>query len=66
MRDGDTPPVMFEKLAPGMFVGDVITAPEITPLLDAARARGCGISTGVAMFEASVALMLNFFVEASE
>jgi shikimate dehydrogenase len=44
-----------------MFVGDVITAPEMTPLLAAARARGCAISTGVAMFEASVQLMFDFF-----
>lgn len=61
MRADDVPPVMFEKLAPGMFVGDVITAPEMTPLLLAARARGCGISTGVAMFEQSVQLMFDFF-----
>lgn len=63
MRAGDVPPVLFEKLVPGMFVADVITAPEMTPLLLAARARGCGISTGVAMFEASVQLMFDFFTE---
>lgn len=64
MRDGDTPPVMFDKLEPHMFVGDVITAPEITPLLHAARERGCGVQTGVAMFEASVQLMFDFFTAA--
>jgi shikimate dehydrogenase len=64
MRDGDTPPVIFDKLAPHMFVGDVITAPEITPLLHAARERGCAIQTGVAMFEASVQLMFDFFIAA--
>lgn len=61
MREDDPPPVRFETLAPPMFVGEVITAPEITPLLRAARARGCGIQTGVAMFEASVQLMFDFF-----
>ena len=61
MRADDAPPVMFDRLTPGMFVGDVITAPEMTPLLAAARARGCAISTGVAMFEASVQLMFDFF-----
>lgn len=61
MRDDDAPPIMLDKLSPHMFVGDVITAPEITPLLRAARERGCGIQTGVAMFEASVQLMLDFF-----
>jgi shikimate dehydrogenase len=64
MRDNDPPPVRFETLAPGMFVGEVITAPEITPLLHAARERGCGIQTGVAMFEASVQLMFDFFTGA--
>jgi shikimate dehydrogenase len=64
MRDGDTPPVLFDKLQPHMFVGDVITAPEMTPLLRAARERGCGIQTGVAMFDASIKLMFDFFVAA--
>src|SRR3569833_714233 len=54
MRADDLPPVMFDRLAPGMFVADVITAPEMTPLLIAARARGCGVSPGVAWFEESV------------
>jgi shikimate dehydrogenase len=61
MRESDAPPVMFGKLAPHMFVGDVITAPEMTPLLRAARERGCGVQTGVAMFEESVQLMFDFF-----
>jgi len=61
MRDGDAPPVDLDRLTPHMFVGDVITAPEMTPLLRAARERGCGIQTGVAMFEASVGLMFDFF-----
>ena len=64
MRDGDAPPVDFDRLAPHMFVGDVITAPEMTPLLRAARERGCGIQTGIAMFEASVGLMFDFFTAA--
>ncbi len=64
MREGDVPPVLLGKLAPQMFVGDVVTAPEMTPLLRAARERGCGIQTGVAMFEASVGLMFDFFTAA--
>jgi shikimate dehydrogenase len=64
MRESDTPPIVFDKLERHMFVGDVITAPEITPLLHAARERGCGIQTGVAMFEASVQLMFDFFITA--
>ncbi|HXD44286.1 MAG TPA: shikimate dehydrogenase [Pseudolabrys sp.] len=61
MREDDVPPVIFTKLTREMFVGEVITAPEMTPLLRAAQARGCGIQTGVAMFEASVRLMFDFF-----
>jgi shikimate dehydrogenase len=64
MREDDAPPVIFDKLAPGMFVGEVITAPEMTPLLRAARERGCGVQTGVAMFEASIKLMFDFFIDA--
>jgi shikimate dehydrogenase len=65
MRDGDEPPVMFDRLAPYMFVGDVITVPEMTPLLRAAHECGCSIQTGVAMFEASVHLMFDFFTAAA-
>ena len=65
MREDDAPPVMLDRLAPHMFVGDVVTAPEITPLLRAARKRGCGIQTGIAMFEASVQLMFDFFTSAA-
>jgi len=64
MREDDVPPVMLEKLTAGMFVGEVITEPEITPLLRAARARGCGFHSGIAMFEASVQLMFDFFTAA--
>lgn len=65
MREDDAPPVLLDRLQPNMFVGDVITVPEMTPLLHAAQARGCGIQTGVGMFRASVALMLKFFATGS-
>ncbi|MBM3567906.1 MAG: shikimate dehydrogenase [Alphaproteobacteria bacterium] len=61
MRADDPLPVQGDKLRPGMFVGEVITLPEVTPLLAAARALGCATATGVDMFEASIALMLAFF-----
>ena len=62
MREGDALPVAADKLDRKTFVADVITAPEMTPLLHAARERGCNIQTGVGMFEASVNLMFEFFV----
>jgi shikimate dehydrogenase len=62
MKPGDPTPVLTERLAPDMFVGDVITAPEVTPLVAAARAIGCRTSTGIDMVNAAIALMLDFFV----
>ncbi len=63
MRADDVPPVPLDRLMPGMFIADVVTAPETTPLLAAAQARGCAIATGIGMFEASVQLMLDFFTQ---
>ncbi|HSN39568.1 MAG TPA: shikimate dehydrogenase, partial [Burkholderiales bacterium] len=47
-------------LRPAMFVADVITSPEVTPLLAAARRAGCRTTTGIDMFDASVAVMADF------
>ena len=52
MQPGDALPVDVEKLAAATFVGDVVTLPEVTPLMAAARARGCPTLTGIGMFEA--------------
>ena len=64
MRADDPLPVDAARLARGMFVGDVITVPEITPLLAAARAAGCATQTGVGMFNAVSRLMVDFLLEA--
>ncbi|WP_298285501.1 shikimate dehydrogenase [Acidocella sp.] len=61
MRPGDPLPVDAERLTPAMFVGDVITAPVETPLLRAARAKGCATQTGIGMFNAVRELMLDFY-----
>jgi shikimate dehydrogenase len=62
MREGDPLPVLADRLEAGMFVADVVTAPEVTPLLQAARARGCGTQTGVGMFRAQQELILEFLL----
>jgi shikimate dehydrogenase len=62
MREGDPVPVEVDTLSPSTFVGDVITMPEVTPLLAAAQERGCGTQTGVGMFESSIELMADFFL----
>jgi shikimate dehydrogenase len=60
MREGDPLPIEAEKLLPETFVGDVITAPEVSPLLQVARRVGCKTQTGVGMFLAQRDLMLDF------
>lgn len=62
MKTDDPLPVMADRLTPAMFVGDVITVPEVTPFLAAARAKGCRTSTGIGMVTAAISLMLDFFV----
>ena len=62
MRADDPLPVRADWLAADMTVGDVITVPEITPLLAAARATGCRISTGVEMFTAGRDLIVDFLL----
>ena len=59
MRAGDPMPIDAGRLQPGMFVGDVVTEPAVTPLIAAARARGCASSTGRDMFEAVRDLMVD-------
>jgi shikimate dehydrogenase len=55
-------PVKADWLTPDMAVGDVITVPEITPLLATARRIGCITSTGVAMFTAGRDLIVDFLL----
>lgn len=60
MRADDVPPVRTAYLAPAMTVGEVITVPEVTKLLEAARAVGCATSTGLDMFVAGRDLIVDF------
>lgn len=64
MRPEDPYPVDVSRLAPAMFVGDVITAPAVTPLLEAARRLGCPTQVGAGMFAAVRELMLDFLLQA--
>ncbi len=61
MKPDDPSPVLVDRLSPSMFVGDVITAPAISPLLEAAMARGCKVLTGAQMYDAVFELMAEFF-----
>jgi shikimate dehydrogenase len=53
MRPGDPLPVDPDRLARSAVVGDLITRPAMTPLLEAARGRGCTVVTGEDMFAAA-------------
>jgi len=62
MAAGDPFPVDVTQLQPGMFAGCVITAPEISPFIAAARDRGCATLTGTQMFARVRDLMVGFLV----
>jgi len=62
MKLGDPLPVDAVKLSAGQFVADVITMPVMTPLLEAAKAKGCRIQTGVEMFNAQVDFISEFLL----
>lgn len=62
MKPGDPLPIDVSRLEKGAFAADVITAPIRTPYLEAAAARGCGTSTGYAMFSAQVEFIADFLL----
>ena len=61
MRPDDPLPFAPDRLKPGAHVTDVVTDPEISPLLAAARACGLTVQTGRAMAEAQRDIQLAFF-----
>jgi shikimate dehydrogenase len=62
MKPGDALPVDPSRIAAGTFVADVITMPAVTPLLEAAKQKGCAIQTGVEMFEAQVDFITEYLM----
>jgi shikimate dehydrogenase len=62
MKPGDPLPVDASRIAASTFVADIITMPVVTPLLAAARARGCRTQTGVQMFDAQVDFITEFLL----
>jgi len=63
MKAGDPYPLDADKISVAMFVGCVITAPAVSPLIAAARAKGCGTVTGADMFGRVCELMVDFLLE---
>ena len=61
MRAGDPLPFDVDRIAPSTFVGEVVMASEITPLLQLSRARGCAIQPGADMLFEMIPAYLEFF-----
>jgi shikimate dehydrogenase len=62
MRPDDPLPLDAARIPPGAFVADLITRPAMTPLLDAARARGCRVVTGEDMFAAQAGRLADILL----
>ena len=60
LRDGDALPLDTERLSPDQIVAEIIMQPAETPLLRAARAKGCRVHFGAPMLASQVALMAAF------
>lgn len=61
MAEGDALPVDVERLEPGAFAGEVVMRTQMTPFLQAARARGCEIQVGLDMLFEQIPVYLEFF-----
>jgi shikimate dehydrogenase len=61
MRRGDPLPIDVDRIAPSTFVGEVVMTEEITPLLEAVRARGCTFQVGTDMLFEQIPAYLEFF-----
>lgn len=62
MQAEDPLPIEVEHLGAGQFVAEAVTKPEVTPLLVAARAAGCGTMTGAGMFGAQAELLVDMLL----
>ena len=61
MKEGDPLPIDIARIAPTMFVGEVVMKQEMTPLLRAAKAKGCTVQVGTDMLFEQIPAYLEFF-----
>ncbi len=61
MNSSDPFPIDVARLSPSTFVGEVVMKQEMTPLLHAARARGCRYQVGTDMLFEMIPAYLEFF-----
>jgi shikimate dehydrogenase len=62
MKEGDPLPVDVARLAPSTYCGCVITKPEVSPFIAAARKIGCVTATGTDMYRQQESIMLDFLL----
>lgn len=62
MQPGDPLPVEVSGLAPSTYCGCVITKPEVSPFIEAARKAGCVTGTGTDMYRAQEKKMVDFLL----
>ena len=60
LREGDPLPLDVAALQPSQIVAEIIMAPEMTPLLIAAKEKGCRIHLGRPMLDAQLELMCAY------
>ena len=61
MKEGDPLPMDVSRISSSAFVGEVVMKQEITPFLEAARARGCAYQVGTDMLFEQIPAYLEFF-----
>lgn len=61
MKDGDPLPFDVARVDPSALVGEVVMKAEYTPLLRAARERGCAVQVGTDMLFEMIPAYLEFF-----
>lgn len=61
MKDDDPLPFDVDRIAPTTFVGEVVMKSEYTPLLRAAKAKGCSVQVGTDMLFEMIPAYLEFF-----
>lgn len=61
MKEGDPLPFDVDRIAPETFVGEVVMKSEYTPLLQAAKAKGCAVQVGTDMLFEMIPAYLEFF-----
>ncbi|WP_428624013.1 shikimate dehydrogenase family protein [Sedimenticola sp.] len=66
MRAGDPLPVEAKRLNSSQFVADVVTRPEISPLIEYARSVGCKTMPGLGMFQAQQELLVDALLGADQ